>query len=118
MKDSFHRGIEPGLVDVRRVGDYDYNNVAGDVGYSFSRRWIARAGGGWDYVRYDDTVVAASNDHDTYNGWASMLYAIDPRTSVGIGYRYQQTTYSSNDVFRGSESQIPYLSFVRHFNPK
>ncbi len=127
-RDQFRQGNEPELVDVpttgvqdvqRKKGDYLYNNLTGTLAYNLTRRWTAQMGGGWVYWNYDDQSVAEFNDRNIYQGSLSMLYAIDPRTTVGVNYRHFRSEYYSatNDV-RNSSSNLGYLSVVRRVNPR
>lgn len=127
VQDEFRFGVEPELVSVqnnvesvtRRRGDFLFNNLTGKLGYNLTRRWTMSVGGGWEYWRFDDSNEATTNDRDSYDATVSAVYAIDPRTTIGGNYRYEQVDYTAatNDV-RNSHSHIAFVSVARRFNPK
>lgn len=149
LNESFRRGIEPELVDVqagsqvelRRRGDYLYNNTGADFGFNITRRLSAAVRGGWELWRYDLSIPTnivtfstntstfvtnrvdigpAVNDRDLYRGSFEVLYSLTPRTFAGIGYELGVADYAqpgSNDT-RNSVGHTGYFAFSHTVNPR
>jgi len=128
LSETYINSLQPELVEgpanapinIVQAGTYVYNNLVANVNYALSRRWILSVAGAWDTWRYQVSSVASNNDHDDYSTIVSALYALDPRTSVGLNYRYVQTIFVNPGPFNGlnTDSDTGYLSIVRQFNPE
>lgn len=128
VNNQFRHGVEPELVEssagvpviLRRQGDFLYNSLNGTLSYNLSRRWVAAVRGGWQVWDYDVSTVASNNNRNVYDSTLSLRYAVDPRTTAGVNYRYSRTDYDIaeiNDV-RNSDSHLGFVSVIRRFNPK
>ncbi|NQU09287.1 outer membrane beta-barrel protein [bacterium] len=126
LRNRLVRGVEPELVETeqgvplvtRRRGDYFYNDVNGSVRYNLSRRWVGSLEADWTLWRYDD-APADRDDRDLYSGTLGAAYAVDPRTTVGLNYRFLRIDYqqSGTNDLRNSDSHFGYVSLVHRFNP-
>lgn len=128
LSETFINSLQPQLVQtsanapatIVQAGTYDYNNMVGSLSYALTPRWTLSANGSWDFWRYQVSSVASNNDHDDYTATISALYALDPRTSVGVNYQYAQTVFVHPGSNKGlnASSDTAYLSVVRRFNPQ
>jgi hypothetical protein len=128
LNENYVNSLQPELVlgpanapvTVVQAGTYVYNNVAGGVSYAVMPRWILSLSGNWDIWRYQVPSTARDNDHEDYTTTLSALYALDPRTTVGLNYQYGENIYSNPGTNNGANASwdTAYLSVVRRFNPR
>lgn len=140
LNDRFSYAVEPQLIDlqagqpveIRRRGDYLYNNLNGDLSFNISRRWQVKVSGEWERWDYQNNfnetnvvsgttnIVSNTSDRNVYQGTLSLIYTINPRTSAGINYRFEAVQFTDpgprNE--RDSNSHIVYGSLVHQFNPE
>lgn len=128
ISDALRKAVEPGLVEnqqgqqveLRRRGDYLYNEANAALSYTLSHRWIATLRGGWGLWRYDEPTVANDNDRTYYRGGFDLVHGLDQRTFAGISYQYNVSDYTNpgtNDT-RNSMSHSFYLTFAHTFGPR
>jgi hypothetical protein len=127
MKDNIRRGIEPELVEsfangppitTRRRGDYLYNSIDGTLVYALAQRWAASLGGVWQYWRFDETTNAVVNDRDIYQANAAIIFAVSPRTHVGVNYQLERSEFVGTNSARNATAHTGFLSLARQFSPK
>lgn len=128
LSETYINSLQPQLVvgpakapiNIVQAGDYIYNNLGGSLSYALTSRWTLSLSGSWDFWRYQVASIAIDNDHDDYSGTISALYALDPRTTVGINYQYAEDVFINPGLHSGlnASSDTAYLSVVRRFNPQ
>jgi hypothetical protein len=128
LSETFINSLQPQLVQtpanapatIVQAGTYVYNNLGGNLSYALTPRWTLSLNGSWDFLRYQVSSIASNNDHDDYSATISALYALDPRTSVGINYQYAQSVFINPGLHSGlnASSDTAYLSLSRRFNPQ
>ena len=128
LSETFVNSLQPQLVlgpanapvTIVQAGTYFYDNVGGGLNYALTRRWVLSVNGNWDIWRYQLSSIASNNDHEDYSTTVSALYALDPRTTVGLNYQYSQNVYVNPGPHNGlnGSSDTAYLSVVRRFNPQ
>ena len=128
LSENYVSSLQPGIVtgptgvpiSISNAGNYIYDAVGGGATYMLTPRWTASVNGNWDIWRYETAINAFDNDHEDLSTTVSALYALDPRTTVGLNYQYAEDAYvhpGTNDSLNGSMDTI-YLSLVRRFNPR
>jgi hypothetical protein len=128
LNDSFVNSIQPQLVQgvsgapatVIQSGTYLYNLVGASVSYSLTPRWTTSLSGNWDIWSYQEPIYATNYNHEDYSMTLSALYAVDPRTILGVNYQYTVDTFTNPGFRNGLDaySNTGYISMTHHFNPK
>ena len=128
VNENFIQSLQPQLVQsqagtpvtVVQAGTYIYDSVSGTLTYLLGPRWRASIAGSWDIIRYQDRAVAQFSDHEDYQTTLSIVRALNPRTALGLSYRYERNLFTNpgtNDVLNG-QANSGYITFVRKFNPR
>ena len=120
VSESFVNSLQPQLVQTAAgvaptviiAGTYIYDTVNASATYSLAPRWSMSVVGSWDIWRYDETAFATNNNHEDYSSTLSLLYSLDPRTTVGVNYQYSADTYANPGFKNGlnAYSDPGYLS--------
>jgi hypothetical protein len=128
ISENYVNSLQPQLVlgpanapvTIVQAGTYAYNAVGGNLNFTLTRRWVLSVSGNWDIWRYQVSSVASNNDREDYSTTLSALYALDPRTIVGLNYQYAENVYVTPGPHNGlnASSDTAYLSVVRRFNPQ
>jgi hypothetical protein len=128
LNDTFVNAVEPQLVQnqsgapatIIQSGSYLYNLVNGTLNYTVTPRWTASLSGSWDIWRYDEAINATNFDRQDYSMTLSALYAVRPRTIVGVNYQYGGDAYTNPGFRNGLNAyyNTGYLSISHQFNPK
>jgi hypothetical protein len=128
LNDNFVNSVQPQLVQgasgapatIIQAGTYYYDMFGGMVTYSLTPRWTTSLSGNWDIWRYQEPAFATNYNREDYSATLSALYAVSPRTILGVNYQYAADTYTNPGFRNGLDaySNTGYLSMTHQFNPK
>ena len=104
--DTFRRGELPELenkgVQIREEDDFIYNSLNGTLGYQFRPQTRLEVAGRYILLRYDEDIVADTEDYDLYVGGITLRHQFIPETVVLLDLRMEGVEYEGPD--RGSKS--------------
>ena len=100
---------------VREKDDYIYNLIDGVIGYRLSDPTRVEVGGRYTLLRYDDDVVASTDDYDIYAAGVTLRQQLQRETAISGEVRLEQTEYEGPD--RGSDTIYAGAGIEQIFSP-
>jgi len=108
LKETFRRSENPQAVDrgtkVRESSDFNYSVTDGNLDYRLLPRTYVLLGGRYTFLRYDDDIVANTEDYDIWSTGATIRQNVTEMSRLLADYRFESTEYKDDVIDRGSDT--------------
>ena len=119
LKDTFRFAEQTEEIDrgavVRENNDFLYNVADAKLAYQIARGTRAEAGYRNTLLRYDENVVAETEDYDINAGGLTLRQQVFKKTVFAVELRYEEIEYDGPD--RGSQNQYMGGAIEQIFSP-
>lgn len=108
LKDTFRRSEIPQAIDrgttIRESGDFYYNVADGNLDYRLLPRTYMLVGGRYTILRYDEDIVADTEDYDIWSTGLTLRQNVTDLSRVLADYRYESTDYTDDVADRDADT--------------